>query len=100
MGIGRAKSRLKSSTTSLVTASAGAGMPPGSIGKCDGARKPVIDADGGDSLPPVSAAIGHELDGDRRVAPVSLTLKRRMYAVGHQRAGPPGRRSREKLRIA
>lgn len=84
MGIGQAKSRLNSSTTSVVTADAGAGMPPGSIETCNGARKPVIDADGGDSLPPISAAIGLELDGDRRVAPVSLTSERRMCAEGHQ----------------
>lgn len=61
MGIGQAKSRLNSSTTSVVTAGAGAGMPPGSIQTCNGARKPVIEADGGDSLPPTSAAIGLDL---------------------------------------
>lgn len=64
------------------------------------ARQPVIDADGSESLPPISAALGLDLDADRRVAPASFTSERRMCAEGYRPAGSPGRRSREELGLA
>lgn len=71
-----------------------------SIETCNCARQPVIEADGGESLPPISAAIGLDLDGDRRVAPASFTSELRMCAEGYRPVGSPGRRSREELETA
>lgn len=66
-------------------------MPPVSIEACNCARQPVIDADGSDSLPLISAALGLDLDGDRWVAPASFTSERRMCAEGYRalRDGAP-----------
>lgn len=64
------------------------------------ARQPVIDVDGSESLPSISAALRLDLDGDRRVAPASFTSGGRMCAEGYRPAGSPGRRSREELGTA
>lgn len=72
-------------------------MPPVSIRGMHCARRPVIDADGGESLPPTSAAIGLDLDGDRRGAPASLTSKPRVRATGQL---VPETAPREELEIA
>lgn len=70
-----------------------------SIEACNCARQPAIDADGSDSLPLISAALGLDLDDDCRVAPASFTSER-MCAEGHRPAGSTGRRSREELGLA
>lgn len=70
-----------------------------SIEACNCAGQPVIDADGSESLPLISAALGLDLDADRRVAPASFTSER-MCAEGYRPAGSPGWRSREELGIA